>query len=221
MGRKRLVRYARVDTLPNFVRVGIAGKAPFGIDKAWDPSIFAEEQPITLELGCGRGEYTLSLARRFPERNFIGIDNKSDRICVGARQAAEEGLANAAFVKCQVEHLTFFFPESCIAEAWIPFPDPHLGQENGKRRLTSGRFLDIYRRLLIPSGTVHLKTDDPTLYHFSRESVIGNAAKLLRSTDDLYASEYDDAVLREIQTTYEKRYLAADKTIKYLSFSFQ
>lgn len=220
MGRKRLVRYSRVDTFANFVRVGIAGKAPFGIDKAWDPSIFVKQQPITLELGCGRGEYTLNLARRFPDRNFIGIDNKSDRICVGARIAVEEDLPNVAFVKIQIEHLAYFFPENVISEAWIPFPDPHLGNENGKKRLTSERYLNLYRRLLMPGGTVHLKTDDPTLYHFSRESITANAAKLLRSTDDLYASAYDEEVLRSIQTTYEKRYLSESKTIKYINFAF-
>ena len=220
MGRQRSVRYAKIGSFPNFVRVGIAGTEPFGIDRAWDPSLFVNDQPITLELGCGKGEYTLNLARRFPKRNFIGIDNKSDRIYVGARRTARENLTNAVFVKIQIEHLIHFFPENIVSEAWIPFPDPHVGSIKGKRRLTSGRFLDIYRQLMKPSGTVHLKTDDPTLYHFSKKSIADNSARLLRATDDLYASEYLDDELRNIQTTYEKRYLSQSKTIKYINFSF-
>ncbi len=220
MGRKKNKRYSEVLELPNFIKVSVAQRSPLRIDKIWEPTCFAREQEITLELGCGRGEYTLNLARRFPHRNFIGIDFKSDRICVGAQKAMDEKLDNVLFMKIQIEHIQAFFPENTISEAWIPFPDPHLGNENGKKRLTSERFLNIYRALLKPEGSIHLKTDDPTMYAFSRESVLANSARLLRDTDDLYDSPYDDHELRVIQTTYEKRYLAESKTIKYLNFAF-
>lgn len=220
MARKRSNRYNEVHSHPNFVEVRSTSKDLLNIEQRWDPALFENRGEIVLELGCGRGEYTRSLAERHPEKNFMGIDIKGDRLCLAARYARDAGLKNAIFVRIQAEHMPCFFPENIFSEIWITFPDPHAGSQSGKKRLTSERFLNIYRKMLSPSGKVHLKTDDDGLYHFSRESVLKNSATVIRETDDLYASNLQDPELKEIKTTYETRYLAESKKIKYLCFDF-
>lgn len=221
MGRKRIRRYSEVESYDNFINVNVTGFDPVVLDKTWDSDFFGNDNGITLELGCGRGEYTLNLARRYPERNFIGIDVKGDRLCIGARTATEENLPNVLFIRIKIENILNFLPESCIHEAWIPFPDPYSRNESGKKRLTSQRFLDMYRKLIIPGGHIHLKTDDTTLYYFSKESIGNSPAEIIHDTKDLYGSDIDHPEVTTIHTTYEKRYLAESKTIKYISFAFK
>lgn len=219
MAKKKLMKYAAVEKLPNVIMTEITDYERLKIDKSWDRTWFKKEQEITLELGCGKGEYTINLAKKFPERNFIGVDLKGDRMWHGAQRALEEGLDNVLFLRIRIEFLADFFPENSISEAWITFPDPYSKKLNGRKRLTSKRFLDIYRKILKEGSRVHLKTDDDTLYHFSRESILENSAHLIEYTDDLYNAPVEDEILTTIQTTYEKRYLAQSKTIKYLMFS--
>jgi tRNA (guanine-N7-)-methyltransferase len=161
----------------------------------------------------------VNLARKYPGRNFIGIDIKSDRMLHGARQALSENLTNVCFVRIRIECLAAYFPTDFFSEGFITFPDPHISQENGKRRLTSGRFLSLYRGVFIPESRLHLKTDSLTLYDFSKESIPAHGGRLIRFTDDLYRSETDFGEVATILTTYEKRYLAREKTIKYIEFS--
>lgn len=171
-----------------------------------------------LELGCGRGEYTVELARNYPNVNFIGIDVKGARLWRGAKTAFEEPLSNAAFLRVQIETLTDYFDEKEVSEIWITFPDPQPQLSRTKKRLTSPRFLDYYKHILNGQGMVHLKTDNTSLYEYTLEVINENKLNVIRATDDLYASELADDIL-SIKTTYEKKYLAEGIKIKYLQFS--
>lgn len=185
----------------------------------WKSNHFANEFPLVLELACGRGEYTVALAERFPESNFIGVDIKGARIWKGARQVAEKNLKNAAFLRTKIELLDRFFAAGEVDEIWITFPDPFLKDSKSTRRLTSPFFLDIYRNVLKKGGVVHLKTDSPVLYDFTLE-VIGedDRCKLLYSSEDIYAQplEYEEL---EIQTYYEAMNISGSGVSKYIRFT--
>lgn len=183
----------------------------------WHATQFENNHPITLEVGCGRADYTLGLAKLFPQRNCIGIDIKGSRIWSGAQVAKE--LENVAFLRTKIEHLDSFFAENEVAEIYIPFPDPRPKDRDEKRRLTSPRFLDIYKRILQPEGIVHLKTDNLPLFEYTLEVLDSLSIQPLASTTDLYNSDYVDQH-HGIQTAYEKRFLAEGITIKYLKFAF-
>lgn len=184
----------------------------------WATRHFQNNHPITLELACGRGEYTLGLARLYPQRNFIGVDIKGARIWKGARAALEEGLANAAFLRTRIELMEQFFRPQEVNSIWITFPDPFLRSSKANRRLTSPRFLAMYSRLLPLGGKVHLKTDSPELYEYSLEVLAGfPGARIAHQCDDLYAEELPLPELA-IKTYYENMHLAAGKRIKYLGF---
>jgi tRNA (guanine-N7-)-methyltransferase len=180
----------------------------------WHEDCFKNNNPITLELACGRGEYTVGLARRYPGRNFIGVDIKGARMWKGATEALEEGLDNVAFMRTRIELLYNFFAPGEVAEIWIIFPDPFLKKEN--RRLTSNPFLEIYKKVLHPGGIVQLKTDDDTLYDFTLQTWTENKDyELLYHKDNIYA----DPLITEdltIKTYYEGKHLLAGKKIKYL-----
>ncbi len=219
MGKKKRIKYAASKDLANIIQPVILDFKQFILESRFDRSWFGNDLPVTAEIGCGKGEFTVGLARRFPERNFIGIDIKSDRMIMGASMARDEKLRNVCFVRLRVECLAAYFPAAFFSEAYITFPDPHVSQESGKRRLTSKRFLDLYRQVFVPGSRFHLKTDSEVLYDFSRQSVVDQGCTVLRHTDDLYGSDLAGTDITSIQTTYEKRYLAAGKTIKYLQFS--
>jgi tRNA (guanine-N7-)-methyltransferase len=219
MGKKKLRKYAAADRLPNILNPGVLDHAKFIMETTWDTDYFGNDHPITAEIGCGKGEFTVNLARKYPDRNFVGVDIKSDRMLMGARTATEEGLKNLCFVRLRIECLSAFFPENVFSEGYITFPDPHESSQNGKRRLTSGRFLSLYNRVFVPGSPMHLKTDSRTLYDFTLESIAENGADLITSTDDLYMNPDRFGEIATIQTTYEKRYLARSKTIKYVSFT--
>jgi tRNA (guanine-N7-)-methyltransferase len=182
----------------------------------WAAEHFQNSQAITLELACGRGEYTVALAKAYPERNFIGVDIKGARIWKGANAALEENLANAAFLRTRIEQIAAFFTPGEVDEIWITFPDPFLRNSKVNRRLTSMAFLDRYRQLLKPGGLVHLKTDDPTLYEFTLEVAAEYPhVELVHHQDDIYAQPLFLPEL-EIKTYYERMHLAESKTIKYV-----
>lgn len=170
-----------------------------------------------LELGCGHGDYTIEMARKFPHRNFIGIDIKGSRIWRGSVLAEEENLPNVAFLRIPVEKLEEHFGEGEVSEIWITFPDPRPKKRDVKRRLTSPRFLDLYACILKPKGRIHLKTDSLLLYEFTLEMLQERKPINLLHTDNLYASPLLEHTYN-IQTTYEKRFLAEEVPIKYLQF---
>jgi tRNA (guanine-N7-)-methyltransferase len=177
--------------------------------------LFGNDNPIILELGCGKGEYTVELASRFKQNNYIGIDIKGARIWKGAKRALEEKINNAVFLRTRVEFTNSFFDRSEVDEIWITFPDPQ--PKNKKKRLTSSRFLNLYANFLKPGGPIHLKTDNALLYEYTFEILRFNGLEIEYYTDNLYDSVADDEVL-SVRTFYEKKFLGQGMKIYYLKF---
>lgn len=189
----------------------------FHLKGKWGEKHFRNDHPIILELGCGKGEYTVGLASIFPEKNFIGIDIKGARIWTGARQAQREEIPNVAFIRTRIEIIDSFFSKDEIDEIWLTFPDPQLKKRRNKKRLTAPRFLNSYRGFLKNHGLIHLKTDNPTLYHYTLELIRLNSLPLVYATEDLYGSDESDMVFG-IQTFYEKQFIEEGLHIHYLKF---
>lgn len=215
MGKDKLRRFAEITAFENVIELE-DGKRLKG---KWSKDHFKNNNPVILELGCGKGEYTVNLARLFPDINFIGVDYKGNRIWRGAKTALEDGISNVAFLRIQIENLLDYFSKNEISEIWITFPDPQPQISREKKRLTSQRFLAMYNLILENGGPVHLKTDSDSLYLYTVEKVNLLGFKLDINTADLYNSEFADEVL-SIKTYYEKKYLANNKNINYLKFSF-
>jgi tRNA (guanine-N7-)-methyltransferase len=185
----------------------------------WREKHFKNQHPIVLELACGGGEYTVELARRFPDRNFIGVDLKGNRIWKGASIAETENLTNVAFVRTRIEVIENFFSENEVDEIWITFPDPFLREGKSRRRLTSAPFLEKYRLFLKKNGLVHLKTDERKLYDFTLETLVDDArCNLIFHDDDIHAKPHPIAEL-DIKTYYESKDIAGEKKVKYVRFS--
>jgi tRNA (guanine-N7-)-methyltransferase len=184
----------------------------------WNIGFFKNDNPIIIELGCGKGEYTVSLAEIYTDKNFIGIDIKGARIWKGAKQSYEKQMKNVAFVRTRIEFLPKCFGKNEVDEIWITFPDPQLRRKKRvKKRLTSSGFLTYYQKFIKNNATIHLKTDDDELYNYTIEVLKINRLKVLRNICDLYSSEVNDPILN-IKTFYEKMWLKEGKTIKVLSF---
>ncbi|MCC7506823.1 MAG: tRNA (guanosine(46)-N7)-methyltransferase TrmB [Saprospiraceae bacterium] len=227
MARKnKLRKFAEILSFPNVYEcynvqqpslVG-AGMQPVELKGRWQEAHFHNELPITLELACGGGEYTVGLARRFPDRNFIGVDVKGNRLWKGAREALEQNMGNAGFLRTRIEVIEHFFAPGEVAEIWITFPDPFPRASKENRRLTSAFFHEKYRQILAPGGLVHLKHDDPDFYRFTLDTIAADPrCELLYHNDDIYAGTLAFPEL-EIQTLYESMHLAAGKTIKYVRY---
>ena len=215
MGKDKLRRFAEIDTFSNVLQLD-AGKELKG---QWGNNQFKNNNPVVLELACGKGEYTVNLARMFPDKNFIGVDYKGNRIWRGAKTALEEGVNNVAFLRIQIENILDYFAPEEVDEIWITFPDPQPQLSREKKRLTSPRFLDKYKHIVRPGGYINLKTDNDDLHAYTAEK-IGELELILHAkTEDLYHSEFADEVL-SIKTYYEKKYLMDNKNINYLKFSF-
>ena len=215
MGKDKLRRFAEVATFGNVVQLD-AGK-PF--KGQWSKEFFKNDNPLVLELACGKGEYTVNLATMFPDKNFIGIDYKGNRIWRGAKTALEDGVTNVGFLRIQIETLLDYFAPGEVDEIWITFPDPQPQLSREKKRLTSDRFLEMYKSILKPGGFVNLKTDNDALHAYTAEKIAETGLNLHVKTEDLYKSEHADEVL-SIKTYYEKKYLRDNKNINYLKFSF-
>lgn len=215
MGKDKLRRFAEIATFANVKQLE-EGKVLKG---TWKNSQFHNNNPIILELACGKGEYTVNLAKLFPDKNFIGIDYKGNRIWRGAKTATDEGIHNVAFLRIQIENLLDYFAEQEISEIWITFPDPQPQVSREKKRLTSLRFLDMYKNILLKGGIVHLKTDNDQLHFYTLEKIDEQHLNLKARTEDLYKSDLANEVL-SIKTYYEKKYLAKEKNINYVQFSF-
>jgi tRNA (guanine-N7-)-methyltransferase len=211
MGQKKLIRFAEIETFSNVLQY------PQDIKGKWN-DFFKNDHPITLELACGKGEYAVGLGRLHPERNFIGIDLKGNRIWVGAKTALKENLTNVAFVRSQIDQVTNYFAEGEVSEIWITFPDPQLRASKHKKRLTHPKFLRAYQQLLKQGGLIHLKTDSPVLYRFTKEVIRLYNLPLHYSTDNLYQQETISEELK-IKTHYEGLDIAQSNRIHYLQFS--
>lgn len=211
MGQKKLVRFAEIETFPNVLQY------PEGMPGQWN-RFFQNDNPITLELACGKGEYAVGLAQLYPQRNFIGIDLKGNRIWVGAKRALKEDLKNVAFLRIQIDRITEFFGDGEVEEIWITFPDPQLRISRDKKRLTHPKFLRLYQQILKPGGRVNLKTDSPVLYEFTKKVIAMYGCTLHEDSGDVYALEQIKPEL-QIKTHYESLDIAGSNRIHYLSFS--
>lgn len=215
MGKDKLRRFAEIATFDNVLELE-AGKALKG---NWSKTQFKNNKPFVLELACGKGEYTVNMARLFPDKNFVGVDYKGNRIWRGAKTAIEEQIPNVAFLRIQIENILDYFEAGEVSEIWITFPDPQPQISREKKRLTAPRFLEMYKIILKPEASIHLKTDNDALHAYTLETIEKQNLNLDICTTDLYHSEFVTDVL-SIKTYYEKKYLASNKNINYLKFSF-
>jgi tRNA (guanine-N7-)-methyltransferase len=212
MPRNHLKRFADLENLPN-VFLGQDEAKSFNARE-----YFGNSNPIILELACGKGEYTVELAEIFPEKNFIGIDRKGNRLWIGARNSLDFQLKNTAFFRLDVELIGDIFAENSISEIWITFPDPYPKRKQAKKRLTSPLYLKMYRRILKADGLIHLKTDNEVLVESTVRSIEGENMCIVKQINNLYADATSDEILL-IKTQYEKRFLISDTGIKYLCFT--
>lgn len=210
MGQKKLKRFAELLNFPNVLQY------PAGIKGHWKEH-FKTDYPITLELACGKGEYALGLARLYPNRNLIGVDLKGNRLWVGARSALREDLNNVAFLRTQIDKISDYFATDEVAEIWITFPDPQLRMSRAKKRLTHPKFLRLYQQILVPGGYIHLKTDSPALYEFTKLVIDLYEIELLEDRPDLYTDKELPEVLK-IKTHYESLDIAGSSRVHYLKF---
>jgi len=218
MSRNKLVRFAQNEVNPNVVQ---EGKPIFEQVKGqWNTLQFANNQPLVVELACGRGEFTLGLGRQYPNQNFIGVDIKGSRIWKGSSTATAEGIHNVAFLRIQIQQLQDFFAPGEISELWITFPDPFPRDGDEKRRLTSPKFLEMYKQLVKAGGLIHFKTDNTGLYEYTEVVLsVRPDCQIRNNTSDFYESELRDAHYG-IKTRYEKIFSDKGEKIKYIQFSF-
>jgi len=211
MGQKKLIRFEELKTFPNVLQFPKDAAGKWG-------EFFRNDHPITLELACGKGEYAVGLGQLYPQRNFIGIDLKGNRIWVGAKKALQTGLANVAFIRTQIDQLGDCFAKNEVEEIWITFPDPQLRLSKAKKRLTHPKFLRLYQQFLVPGGCIHLKTDSPDLYRFTKTVIDLYGCPLHQDSDNVYN---EGAVSEElkIKTHYESMDIAGSNRIHYLCFA--
>ena len=219
MGKNKLSRWAELDSFNNVVQPPFEEvfRKDYHLKGKWNELFFRNNNPIALELGCGKGEYTVSLAQKFPDRNFLGIDIKGARMWKGAGIAVAEGLTNVGFLRTRIELIGSFFCEDEISGIWITFPDPQLKKRRNKKRLTGSKFLNIYNSFLKPGSLIHLKTDSRELYNYTNTLIEHNGLEVVAATDDLYSGGYSDEML-SIQTFYEELFMEQGKKITYTCF---
>lgn len=211
MGQKKLVRFAELETFPNVLQY------PVGTAGTWN-EFFKNKNPITLELACGKGEYAVGLAQLYPNQNFIGIDLKGNRIWVGAKKAIQQNLRNVAFIRTQIDRVAEYFVPNEVTDIWITFPDPQLRMSKAKKRLTHPKFLRLYQQFLVPGGCIHLKTDSPDLYRFTKFVIELYGCPLHTDMDNVFAQKPVPDELK-IKTHYESLDIAGSNKIHYLCFS--
>lgn len=218
MGKNKLKKFSEMERMDIVFQYPWAQlqNTGFPMRGRWHEDFFKNDNPIVLELGCGKGEYAVGLAGAFPESNYIGIDIKGARMWTGARQASDAGMTNVAFLRTDIELLPEFFSPGEVDEIWITFPDPQM--KKTRKRLTSTRFLELYRKVLRDGGFINLKTDSPFLYTYTSIMARHNRLPVNVDTDNLYASGMADDILG-IRTYYEQQWLDRGLTIKYLRFS--
>lgn len=217
MGKDKLKRFEDIARFQNVFEYTDFEDEPTPKGK-WNEEIFKNANPIILELACGKGEYTIFQAERNSGKNYIGIDLKGNRIWKGAKYALKKELSNVRFLRMLIDHLTDYFEPGEVDEIWITFPDPHLRGSRSKQRLTSPKFLEIYRQILKPGGRIHLKTDSDHLFDFTLETIEEEGCEIIKKVDDIYNEEPENEVLTH-KTFYEKKHLKAGKTIHYVRFT--
>lgn len=217
MAKNKLQKFAEMNTYSHVFQYpfSVLKEHGFSMRGHWKEDFFHNENPIVLELGCGKGEYAVGLAKRYPDKNFIGVDIKGARMWSGATEAQEQHIPNIAFLRTHIELINFFFASGEISEIWITFPDPQM--KKTRKRLTSTRMIALYRDILVDNGIIHLKTDSPFMYTYTQAMAKANNYPLLTDTDDLYHSGIDNDIL-SIRTFYEQQWLERGKSIKYISF---
>ncbi len=217
MGKNKLEKFADMRAYPHVFEYpySVVDNVPFEMKGHWGRDFFKNDNPIVLELGCGRGEYTVGLARRYPDKNFIGVDIKGARMWTGATEAYREGLANVAFLRTNIEIIERFFAAGEVSEIWLTFSDPQM--KKATKRLTSTYFMERYRKFLVDGGLVHVKTDSNFMFTYTRYMLEHNHLPVEFLTDDLYHSGLVDDILG-IRTYYEQQWLDRGLTIKYVKF---
>ena len=221
MGKGKLAKFADMERYENVFQYpyGVMSDVPFAMQGQWREMYFKNDNPIVLELGCGKGEYTVGLAKLFPDMNFIGVDIKGARMWTGATQALKEGLTNVAFLRTNIEVIDRFFSKDEVQEIWLTFSDPQM--KNPRKRLTSTWFLNRYRHFLVDGGIIHLKTDSNFLFTYTTYLIEHNRLPIEERTEDLYHSTHLSPLtshLLNIQTYYESMWLARGIAIKYMQF---
>jgi tRNA (guanine-N7-)-methyltransferase len=210
MGQKKLLRFEAIKSFPNVLQY------PEGVAGNW-AAFFKNTYPLTLELACGKGEYTVGLATMYPQRNFLGVDMKGNRIYVGAKKCLAEKISNAAFLRTHIDKIPFYFKPGEVEEIWLTFPDPQLRKSRSTRRLTHPKFLRLYQQILIPGGLIHLKTDSPILYAFTRLVIDLYQLNLLKDSADIHGNPLTEEL--KIITHYESLDIAQSKRVHYLCFT--
>lgn len=219
MGKNKLKKFSDMETFDHVFQCSyneLAQGELFPLKGCWHTQFFQNNNPIVLELGCGKGEYTVELAQRFPDKNYIGIDIKGARMWTGAKLSAEQGLHNVAFIRTGINAIHHFFATNEVAEIWITFADPQMKKVN--KRLTSTSFLSLYQQFLIAEGKINLKTDSNFLFTYTQALAEVNQLPIYTTTRDLYQTHPNDETLA-IKTYYEKQWISRGLTIKYLQFA--
>lgn len=217
MGKNKLLHFAENEQFAHVIQPKLSFPPPhFPLKRNWANAFFKNTNPLVLELGCGKGEYTVQQALHFPQKNFIGIDIKGARIWRGAKTVEEQQIKNAAFLRTKIDLIDHYFAANEVAEIWITFPDPQ--KEKERKRLTHPFFLKRYASFLAQDGTINLKTDSAELYQYTLQVIEELKLKIIDKTSDLYTSHKGNSLL-EIKTYYEQRYLAQAKPICYLKFT--
>ncbi len=211
MGHKKLVRFEAIKQFKNVLQF------PENMAGNWH-SFFENKNELTLELACGKGEYTVSLAQKYPLRNFIGVDLKGNRIWAGAKKCLDNNITNAAFLRTQIERIHEYFAKEEVKEIWITFPDPQLRLSKAKKRLTHPRFLRLYQQILTKGGVIHLKTDSPDLYRFTLKVAELYNLNVLEASDDIYSQQEIPQDL-DIKTYYESLDIAKSSRVHYVRFT--
>ncbi len=221
MAKRKLKKFAEVESFHNCFYLPFEEARDNGLPLKgkWHKEYFKNKNPIVLELGCGKGEYTVGLAERYPEKNFIGVDIKGNRIHTGAKTAVDNKMNNVAFVRTRIDFIEACFAENEISEIWITFPDPQPQKTRVRKRLTNMMFINRYKKIMIEEGIINLKTDNEPFYNYSKEVATENKFEIIDSTNDLYADiSSRDEVLTSIKTHYEKLFTKKGFKICYLKY---
>ena len=218
--KNKLKRFRENETFSNVIQPTREEvlEGNFQYKGSWSSDFFKNDKPIVLELGCGKGEYSVGLAQAYPEKNFIGIDIKGARFWRGAKTALEEGLQNVAFLRSQIELVDLLFAENEVDEIWITFPDPQIKYKRTKHRMTNSEFLQKYKKILKPQGLMNLKTDSEFMHGYTLGLLHGEGHEVIQANHDVYKNEYSPKEVIGIQTFYEKQYLEQGKPITYIQF---
>lgn len=218
MGKNKLAKFAELETFHHVFQVPsstlLSGEG-FSLKGKWNVDFFKNDNPIVLELGCGKGEYTVELAKQFPDKNYIGVDIKGARLWTGAKESYVQEMKNVAFIRTNIEMIEHFFAKNEVSEIWLTFPDPQMKKTT--KRLTATNFIQHYLKFLKEDGIVHLKTDSPFMYGYTCEMVEKNNLKVVQKLDDIYGTKNVDKIL-DIKTYYEQQWLERGLKIKYISF---